>query len=86
MLNARCQICTEKSGTLTEDTYFGQTVTPIHVRINGHRNKFIIYHHIAFEKIALSVHCFLVDKNQFSMEYLKLGIDLDREEYKFIQK
>ena len=63
-----------KSGILKEDTYFGQTVTPMHVRMNGHRNKFIIDDRLAFEKSALSMHCFLEHKNKFSTEYFKLGI------------
>ena len=63
----------------------------MHIRMNGHRNKFATDNRLLFEKSALSMHCFLVHKSQFSMEYFKLGIvkkvrplDLDREENKFI--
>ena len=65
----------------------------MYVRMNGHRNKFLIDDRLAFEKSALLMHCFLEHKNQFSMECFKFGIvkkvrpiDLDREEDKFIQK
>ena len=61
------------------------------IRMNGHRNKFIIDDRLQFEKSALSMHCLLEHKNQFNVEYFKLGIfkkvrtiDLDREEDKFI--
>ena len=46
---AQSQICTEKSGLLKEDTYFGQTVTSMHVRMHGHMNKCIIDDSLAFE-------------------------------------
>ena len=65
----------------------------MHTRMNGHRNKFVIDDTLEFEKSALSMHCFLVHKNEFSMTYFKLGIvkkvrpvDLDREEDKFITR
>ena len=90
---AQCQICSNLPGTLKEDTYFGQTVTSMHTRMNGHRNKFVIDDRLEYEKSALSMHCFLVHNNEFSMTYFKLGIvkkvrpvDLDREEDKFITR
>ena len=46
----------------------------MHTRMNGHRNKFVIDDTLEFEKSALSMHCFLVHKNEFSMTYFKLGI------------
>ena len=55
----------------------------MHVRMNGHRNKFIIDNRSAFEKSAFSMYCFLEHKNQFSMEYFKLEI-FNKD--KFIQK
>ena len=54
---AQCQICSNLPGTLKEDTYFGQTVTSMHTRINGHRNKFVIDDRLEYEKSALSMHC-----------------------------
>ena len=90
---AQCQICCQKPGTFKEDSYFGQTVTPMHVRMNGHRNKFVIDNNLKFEGSALSMHCFLEHKEQFSMQFFKLGIvrkvrpiELDRLEDAFIQK
>jgi fructose-1,6-bisphosphatase len=78
---------------LKEDTYFGQTVTAMNTRMNGHRSKFVIDKRLLFEKSALSMHCFLVHKENFSMEYFKLGIvrkvrpvELDREESRLINK
>ena len=53
---AQCQICTNLPGTLKEDTYFGQTVTPMHTRMNGHRNKFVIDDRLEFEKSALGIY------------------------------
>ena len=88
---AQCQICTTGNSILKEDSYFGQTVTPMHIRMNGHRDKFIIDERLKFEQSALSMHCFLKHKNDFKMGIFKLGIvrkmaplDLDREEEKFI--
>ena len=86
---AQCQICVAGNSILKEaDSYFGQTVTPMHIRINGHRNKFIIDERLKFEQSALSMHCL---KNDFDMGIFKLGIvrkmaplDLNREEEKFI--
>ena len=45
---AQCQLCNE--------AYFGQTVTPFHVRVNGHRSKFVIDKRLIFEHSALSYH------------------------------
>jgi hypothetical protein len=36
---AQCQLCSQEDGR--EDKYFGQTLTPFHTRLNGHRNKFV---------------------------------------------
>ena len=90
---AQCQICASSPVALKEDSYFGQTVTPMHIRINGHRSKFVIDSRLLFENSALSMHCYLTHKLQFGMEYFKLGIvkkvrplDLDREEGKLIFK
>lgn len=90
---AQCQICASKPGKLKEDTYFGQTVTPMHIRMNGHRSKFLIDGKLLFEQSALSMHCFLVHKEAFGMKNFKLGIvkkvrpvDLDREEDNFISR
>ena len=90
---AQCQICNKLSSKLKEDTYLGQSVTPMHIRMNGHRNKFKIDSALAFEKSALSMHSFLVHKSDFSMNNFKLGIvkkvrpnDLDREEDNIVDK
>ena len=90
---AQCQICCMSSFKLKEDCYFGQTVTPMHIRMNGHRNKFKIDNALSFEKSALSMHCYLEHKDNFSMKHFKLGIvkkvrpiDLDREENKLINR
>ena len=88
---AQCQLCAAGSNILKEDTYFGQTVTPFHIRMNGHRDKFLIDDRLKFEHSALSMHCFLNHKDNFDLGIFKLGIvkkvsplDLDREEEKFI--
>ncbi|KAL5247374.1 hypothetical protein ACHWQZ_G019296 [Mnemiopsis leidyi] len=90
---AQCTICSSLGQKLKDDTYFGQTMTPMNVRMNGHRSKFVIDERLLFEKSAMSMHCFLAHKSQFSMELFKLGIvkrvrpvELDREEEKLIQK
>ena len=90
---AQCQICCMLPQLLKEDAYFGQTVTPMHIRMNGHRSKFKIDSALTFEKSVLSMHCFLVHKAEFSMKLFKLGIvkkvrptALDREESKLITK
>lgn len=90
---AQCQICCMLPLKLKEDSYFGQTVTPMHIRMNGHRNKFKIDSSLTFEKSALSMHCYLEHKIDFSMKLFKLGIVkkvrpvvLDREESKLINR
>ena len=90
---AQCVICSKLNGTLKDDTYFGQTINALHIRMNGHRNKFCIDSNLLFEKSALSMHCFLAHKSQFSLEFFKIGIvkkvrpaDLNREEEFFINK
>ena len=90
---AQCTLCSNSPQKLKEDTYFGQTVSPMHVRMNGHRSKFKIDSTLTYEKSALSMHCFLAHKSSFSMSFYKLGIvkkvkpvDLDREEARLIDK
>ena len=90
---AQCQICREISRTFKEDVYFGQTLTPFHVRMNGHRSKFKINPNLDYEKSALSMHCFSKHHSDFTMKHFKLGIvkrvkpsELDREENKLINK
>ena len=56
---AQCTLCSNSPQKLKEDTYFGQTVSPMHVRMNGHRSKFRIDSSLTYEKSALSMHCFL---------------------------
>ena len=70
---AQCSLCSQSVVVLKEDTYFGQSVTPMHVRMNGHRNKFDSTS-LEYEKSALSLHCFMKHKEQFDMKYFKLGI------------
>ena len=84
---AQCSICSDNN------TYFGQTVNPFHIRMNGHRSHFKIDSSLSFEKSALSMHAFLSHKDCFSMNIYKLGIvkkvspmNLDREEDFFIAK
>jgi hypothetical protein len=90
---AQCQTCHDSPDGSREDGYFGQSVTPFHVRMNGHRNKFKINSDKSYEKSALSMHCFLKHQSDFNMGHFKLGIvktvrpiDLDREENKLITK
>ena len=61
--------------------------------MNGHRDKFKINSSLAFEKSALSMHCYLKHRSDFNMNIFKLGIikkcrprDLDREEDKLVDK
>ena len=90
---AQCQICLKASNDCNEVAYFGQTTIPFHLRMNGHRDKFKINSNLYFEKSALSMHCYLRHRSQFSMSFFKLGIvkkvrpvDLDREEDKIVSK
>ena len=71
---AQCQICVAGNSIVKEDSYFGQTVTPMHIRMIGHRDKFIIDERLKFEQSALSMHCFLKHNNDFDMGIFKLGI------------
>ena len=68
-------------------------MSPMHVRMDGHRNKFKIDSALTYEKSALSIHCFLTHKPSFNMSIYKLGIirkvkplELDREESRMIDK
>ena len=72
--------------------YFGQTVTPMHVRMNGHRSKFVNDKN-KYELSALSKHAFESHRNDFNMSIFKLGIvkrvghnNLNREEELYITK
>ena len=84
---AQCTICQDNG------TYFGQTVNAFHIRMNGHRSHFKIDSSLTFEKSALSMHAFLLHKDNFDMKIFKLGIVkkvnptyLDREEDFFISR
>ena len=87
---AQCQLCANDPMAIKGDTYFGQTVSPLHIRVNGHRSKFTHEH---FEKSALSIHCMEFHYDFFDIEVFKFGvvkqvkpIELDREEERFIDK
>ena len=89
---AQCKICSNSKYNIKEDTYFGQTVSPFHIRMNGHRNAFVLDEK-RYEKSALSMHCALFHKEQFGLHLFKLGIvkkvlpcNLDREESRYIMK
>eukprot|EP00116_Pleurobrachia_bachei_P007705 sb/3467967/ len=82
---ANCVICGE--------SYFGQTHSALHIRMNGHRSKFKT-DQLAFEQSALSYHCFLKyrDKDNFSISSFRIGLvkraspmELDRVEEFFIE-
>ena len=88
---AQCRVCLENGGR--ETTYIGQTTTPLHIRFNGHRNKFKIDKELSFEKSALSLHCFLRHKNNFDLGLFNVGIieqvpavELDRFEGRYIEQ
>lgn len=88
---AQCQLCNGIEGS--EDTYFGQTITPFHNRLNGHRSKFNIDHRALYEHSALSMHCYNAHRDTFSFDCFKFGIVkktkpnlLDREEARFCAK
>ena len=88
---AQCQLCCTQNGR--EDTYFGQTLTPFHIRLNGHRSKFILDDRKIYEHSALSMHCYIEHKNDLNFETFRFGIVkrtkpilLDREESRFCSK
>ena len=88
---AQCQRCNRDDGR--EDTYFGQTLTQFHTRLNGHRHKFVIDERAIYEHSALSMHCYTEHRNNFSFDCFKFGIVkktkptlLDREEARFCTK
>ena len=66
-------------------------MTPFHLRVNGHRDKFVIDKRLLFEKSALSYHNFLNHKDNFNMSNFKLGlvkkanpVNLAREEQRYV--
>ena len=88
---AQCQRCNRDDGR--EDTYFGQTLTQFHTRQNGHRHKFVIDERAIYEHSALSMHCYMEHRDNFSFDCFKFGIVkktepilLDREEARFCTK
>ena len=61
--------------------------------MNGHRSKFKINSNLDYKKSALSMHCYLKHRSDFSMNIFELGIvkevkprALDRKEDKLITK
>ena len=90
---AQCTVCNVTVRVFKEDSYFGQTVTALNTRFNGHRSCFVISSDLLYEKSALSMHCFLQHKGKFDLNLFKLGlvkkvtpILLDREESVCISK
>ena len=94
---SQCQICDQykQSNNLIyhEDSYFGQTVTAVNCRFNGHRSKFVLDDQCSYEKSALSQHCFDHHPDNMQLSNFKIGIvksvnpiELDREENRFITK
>ena len=88
---AQCQLCNQEEGR--EDTYFGQTLTPFNTRLNGHRHKFKIDDRGLYEHSALSMHCYIEHRDNFSFNNFRFGIVkkaqpslLDREESRFCTK
>jgi len=90
---AQCTICNQIVLTLhadKEDTYFGQTLQKMHLRINGHRSKF---NELDYEKSALALHAYEHHPDQFNIEIFKFAVikschplRLNREEFRFIEK
>ena len=83
----QCQVCPEY-----EDSYFGQTVTEAHIRMNGHRNKFDRNDN-NYEKSALAFHCHDIHPDIFCLDNFRIGLvrqmppqNLDREEDILIHK
>ena len=85
---AQCTLCSEVLDA--EDTYFGQTLNKLHIRMNGHRNKF---NNEDFQKSALAIHAFERHPENFSLDIFKFCVfkevhplNLNREEFKYIEK
>ncbi len=90
---AQCQICVQLLNQPKEDSYIGQSLTPFHIRMNGHRSSFKINDSLVYQKSALSMHCFLEHRSDFDLKHFKIGIvkrvrpvDLNREEEKRINR
>ena len=64
----QCQVCPEY-----EDSYFGQTVTEAHIRMNGHRNKFDRNDN-NYEKSALAFHCHDIHPDIFCLDNFRIDI------------
>ena len=84
---ATCQIC------VTSNSYFGQTLTAVNTRFNGHRSKFVPDNIEICEKSALSQHCVETHIDEISLDNFRIGIvkactpnTLDREESRYINK
>ena len=84
---AQCTICSK------DNSYIGQTLSAFHIRMNGHRSKFVPDDKSVFEESALSIHCYQEHQEQFDLSFFKLGIikkvkpcDLDREESNAIHR
>ena len=89
----QCILCNKIIVKLKEDTYFGQSVTPMNFRMSNHRNKFVADDPFHYEKSALAMHCHEKHGEQLDMKYFKLGIikkvrpvELNRQENFYINK
>ena len=69
---AQYQRCNREDGR--EDTYFGQTLTQFHTRLNGHRHKFVIDERAIYKHSALFMHCYTEHRDNFSFDCFKFGI------------
>ena len=69
---AQCQRCNRDDGR--EDTFFGQTLTQFHTRLNGHRHNLVIDERAIYEHSALSMHCYTKHRDNFCFDCFKFRI------------
>ncbi len=85
---AQCLICNTSIGL--EDSYYGQTVNKLHIRVNGHRDKF---NEEKYQESALAIHAFEKHPENFTLDIFRFCIvksvhplSLNREEFRYIEK
>ena len=71
---AQCTLCVPNNNGGETSVYAGQTIQPLHMRINGHRACFRddINNDQVWEKSALSKHAYAEHNDNFSMSNYKI--------------
>ena len=83
---AQCTICDPVQDNGDSNCYAGQTIQPLHKRVNGHRSRFDVNENLQiWEKSALSKHAYESHQDNFGIRNFK-RMALNRLEAKTINE